>query len=99
MDPVSNVPALVAVCGWVWSFVHVTVAPTGTCRSAGSNLKSPIDTAFAAVVEPAVAAVVVETAVAGAVATALGVVVGAGAVVDDVESLLQPATASNNSVQ
>jgi len=62
-------------------------------------LKSPIDTAFAAVVEPAVAAVVVETAVAGAVATALGVVVGAGAVVDDVESLLQPATASNNSVQ
>lgn len=56
MAPVSKLPALVAVCGCVLLFVQVTVVPTATVMSAGSNLKSPIETAFVAMGAAAVVA-------------------------------------------
>jgi ornithine decarboxylase len=51
--PVSKLPELVAVCGWVWALVNVTAAPTATFRSPGSNLKSPMVTLSAAAAAPA----------------------------------------------
>ncbi len=80
----SKLPALVAVCGWVWSFFHVTVAPTGTCRSAGSNVKSPIDTVLdMAMVDAGVAIPVVGATVATGVVVAIVAGVAIVAVVAD----------------
>jgi hypothetical protein len=91
--PVSKLPELVAVCGWVWAFVQVTVPPTTTLMVAGWNLKSPMDTtpaplaalaATATVVAtgvPAGAAAVVAAGAAVVVAAGAGAVVAAGAVV------------------
>jgi hypothetical protein len=45
IDPVSNVPELVAVCAWLSSLVHVTVPPTAIVTSAGPKAKSEITTA------------------------------------------------------
>jgi hypothetical protein len=90
MAPVSKLPALVAVCGWVLLFVQVTVVPTGTVMSAGSNLKSPIETASAAIGAAAVVAappmddgVMEVIGVIGAAVVAVAALVLAAAVVAD----------------
>src|SRR4051794_20669390 len=105
MAPVSKLPALVAVCGWVLLFVQVTVVPTGTVMSAGSNLKSPIDTAFAAIgvpgidvapasIDDGVIDVIGAAVVAGAALVLEATVVAEALVLEDLVSLPHAASDS-----
>ena len=81
--PASNAPVdEVAVCCCPSLFVHTTDPPTGTCTSAGPNLKSAIPTAAAALVAAEPATVVATEVSAAAGGAAVVSAVGAGVVIE-----------------
>ena len=93
MAPASNAPVDdVAVCCWPSLFVHTTEPPTGTCSSAGPNLKSAIPTAPAPVAaEPATVVATEVSAGPGVVVTEVVIEVATGGVVALLELSLEQA--------